>query len=143
MFDHPQRENTRRFVRRLKVLELNIESRDYDFLAMAGEIRQYCDKNQIPPKQANRIQLAFEELVQQMLMPALEAPRVQAVIEYAEADARATMTMRWNGPGYDVLKSEDELSRSLLLGITDDISYDTAAADGFTNCATLVFGERK
>ena len=38
IFDHPQRENTRRFVRRLKVLALNIESRDYDFLGMAGEI---------------------------------------------------------------------------------------------------------
>jgi amino acid ABC transporter ATP-binding protein, PAAT family (TC 3.A.1.3.-) len=39
IFDHPQRENTRRFVRRLKVLELNIESRDYDFPGHGGRDR--------------------------------------------------------------------------------------------------------
>ena len=34
VFDNPIREKTRRFIRHLKVLELNIESRDYDFLGM-------------------------------------------------------------------------------------------------------------
>ena len=39
IFEHPQREKTRRFVRRLMVLELNIESRDYDFGGGGGENR--------------------------------------------------------------------------------------------------------
>ena len=60
IFDHPRRENTRRFIRKLKVLELKIESRDYDFLGMAGEIQTYCSRNQIAPRTAGRIQLAFE-----------------------------------------------------------------------------------
>ena len=90
IFDHPQRENTRRFVRRLKVLELNIESRDYDFLGMAGEIETYCSKNQIAPKLANRVQLVFEEAMQ-LLMPALESPRIQAVCEYSGADGERGM----------------------------------------------------
>jgi polar amino acid transport system ATP-binding protein len=75
------------------VLELNIESRDYDFLGMTSEIDRYCNKNQIAPKLANRIRLAFEELVQQMLIPALESPRIQATIEYSEADERATILL--------------------------------------------------
>ena len=143
IFDDPQREKTRRFVRRLKVLELNIESRDYDFLGVAEEIVQYCSKNQLPPKQANRIRVAFEELVQQMLLPALESPRIQAVIEYAEADAHATMTVRYNGPQRDILESGDDLSRSLLMGMTSGVSYDQAAADGFANCLTFIFAEKK
>ena len=142
VFDNPLRENTRRFVRRLKVLELNIESRDYDFLGMAGEIDRYCNRNQIAPKLAGRIQLAFEELVQQMLIPALEKPLIQAVIEYSEADEQATMTVRYNGPRYDVLENGDELSRSLLAGIAKDVSYGAVDADDFTNGLTLVFGER-
>ena len=142
VFDHPQKENTRRFVRRLKVLELNITSRDYDFLGMAGEIDQYCNKSQIPPKLASRIRLAFEELVQQMLIPTLEQPRIQAVIEYAEADARATMTVRYNGEPYDVLENGDELSRTLLTGITADAFHEAADEDGFTNRLTLVFAEK-
>ena len=55
IFEHPRRENTRRFIRKLKVLELNIHSRDYDFLGMAGEIEAWCGKNQIAPRAANRI----------------------------------------------------------------------------------------
>ena len=139
VFDNPLRENTRRFVRRLKVLELNIESRDYDFLGMAGEIDQYCNKSQIPPKLASRIHLAFEELVQQMLIPALASPHIQATIEYSEADARATMTVRYNGAPYDVLEKGDALSRSLLTGITASASHEAADEDGFTNRLTLVF----
>lgn len=141
IFDKPQREKTRRFIRRLKVLELNIESRDYDFLGMAAQIDRYCNKNQIPPKQASHLQLAFEELVQQMLIPVLESPRIQVVIEYAETDQRATMTVRYNGPQYDILENGDALSRSLLMGITADISCETVAVDGFSNCLTLVFAE--
>ena len=34
IFERPQRENTRRFIKKLKVLELNIASRDYDFLGI-------------------------------------------------------------------------------------------------------------
>ena len=41
IFDHPEKENTRRFIRRLKVLELEIPNRDYDFLGMTGQISEY------------------------------------------------------------------------------------------------------
>jgi len=143
VFDNPLRENTRRFVRRLKVLELNIENRDYDFLGMAGEIDQYCNKNQIPFRQASWIRLAFEELAQQMLIPALEKPRIQAVIEYSEAEEQATMAVRYNGDRYNVLENGDELSRSLLTGITAGLSWEAADEDGFTNRLTLMFGEKK
>ena len=76
IFDHPTRDNTRRFIRQLKVLELNIENRDCDFLGMASQIETYCNKNQIAPKTAAHIQLSFEETVERLLMPALEAPRI-------------------------------------------------------------------
>ena len=123
IFDHPQRENTRRFVRRLKVLELNIESRDYDFLGMAGEIETYCSKNQIARKQANRVQLVFEE-VMGLLLPALESPRVQAVCEYSEQTERAEWTIRYAGPRLDITRSEDDLALTVLRGMTLSISYD-------------------
>ena len=137
VFDHPKRENTRRFVRRLKVLELSIASRDYDFPGMVGEISRYCGKNQIRKKLSNHIQLAFEELVHQMLIPSLEDSRIQTVIEYSEAEDRATMTVRYNGPRLDVLKLEDELPRSVLQGVVSEIDYDESGQSEFTNQITL------
>ena len=123
IFDHPQKENTRRFIRKLKVLELSIESRDYDFLAMAGEIDRYCEKNQISWKMANRIHLAFEELIQQTLVPALEEPVVHLAVEYSEAEESAVMTIRYNGQAFDVTGLEDELSRKVLKSAVSEMTY--------------------
>ena len=122
IFDHPRREKTRQFVRRLKVLELNIETRDYDFLGMAAQIQNYCDRNQIAPKLANRIQLVFEE-VMRMLAPALEKPGIQATVEYSEASEAAEWLIRYPGKPYNVAAAEDELALALLKGMTDDIEY--------------------
>ncbi len=140
VFDAPQREKTRRFVQRLKVLELHIESRDYDFLGMAGEIAQYCGKNQLSQKLSNRVQLAFEELVQQMLLGALEQPRIDVIVEHAQAEERTTLTVRYNGPQMDVTESADELSLMVLRGMVTDMSY-SATGDG--DCANQLVLELK
>ena len=123
IFEHPRRENTRRFVRKLKVLELNIASKDYDFLGMASQIEGYCSRNQIPKKLASRILLAFEETVGQILVPALEQPRVQAVVEYAGETENAEWTIRCNGPRRDPTAADDALSLAVVRGIAEVIEY--------------------
>ena len=123
IFGHPLQESTRRFVRRLKVLELNIESRDYDFLGMAGEIQTYCSRNQIAPRTAGRIQLAFEETVNRLLFPALENPQIRAVAEYSEETESAVWTIRYGGPRFNALETGDDLAHSVLEGITEDMAY--------------------
>jgi polar amino acid transport system ATP-binding protein len=133
IFDHPQREKTRRFVNRLKVLELTIESRDYDFLGMAGEIAQYCNKSQITPVLTNRIQLAFEESVSRLLVPSLKDPRIQAVVEYSEEAESAVWTIRYGGPRFDALKSADDLALSVLKGTTEEMAYSWTENDELQN----------
>ena len=125
VFDNPQREKTRRFVRRLEVLELEIDSRDYDFLGMAGQIAQYCQKSQIAPKLTNRIQLAFEE-VTRLLMPRLDPPHIQAVCEYSRQTECAEWTIRYNGPRFDPTDrpgEKPELEMSVLKGIAQTVDY--------------------
>ena len=123
IFDHPQKENTRRFIRKLKVLEMNIDSKDCDFFGMDAQIEQYCNKNQIPYKTAHRVRLAFEELVQQMLIPALAQPDIQTVIEYSEAEESAVLTVRYNGPAFDVTKWGEELPLKVLQSAVTEMAY--------------------
>ena len=137
IFENPQRENTRRFVQRLKVLELHIDSRDYDFLGMAGEIAQYCGKNQMAPKLTNRMGLIFEELVQQQLMSVLEQPRIEVVVEYAQVEERATLTARYNGPHRDVTQEGDELSLALLKGMVTQMQYSERDDPQYPNQVVL------
>ena len=136
IFDHPQKENTRRFVRRLKVLELNIESRDYDFLEMAGEIEAWCGKNQIAPKLKSRVQLVFEEAMG-LLVPMLGTPRVQAVCEYSEATEGTEWTFLYAGPHCDVTALDDDLALAVLKGMAEGIDYEWREGAELPNLLTL------
>ena len=140
IFEHPERENTRRFIHRLKVLEQDIAGKEYDYAAAAAEIVWYCSRNQIPARIAGRIQLAFEETVQQLLMPALEAPLIRVVTEYSEAEEQAVMTVRYNGPERDVTQAGDELSVAMLKGIASGISWSATGDSTYPNGLEIVIG---
>ncbi len=124
IFDNPQREKTRRFIRKLKVLELNIESRDYDFLGMVSEIEQYCIKNQIDRKTAAKIHLVFEEFVNNIIIPNSEHPRVDVIVEYSDTDESTVIDIAYGGSKFDATKEGDELSLSLLRGTLAKMTYD-------------------
>lgn len=123
IFDHPQNEKTRRFVRKLKVLELNITSLDYDFLAMESEIDKYCVKNRIPWKTAHYLHLAFEEVIQQLLIPALKNPEIQTAIEYSDTGESVEMNVRYRGPSLDITRRGDKLSLNVLKSTASETEY--------------------
>ena len=124
IFDRPEKELTRRFIRRLKVLELNVDSREYDFIGAGAEIDRYCLKNDIPPRTKYRIRLAFEELVQQMLLPVLERTPLSVTVEYADAQQLSTVTVRYGGERFDPAQGENELSYKVLKSSVEELSYD-------------------
>ena len=138
IFDDPQRENTRRFIRKLKVLELNIETRDYDFPGTVSEIDRYCNKNQIAPKTAQRIQLAFEETVQNLLLPVLKQPKIRGTVEYSEAEESTVMTLFYNGDHYDVTKKGDELSLAVLHSAVSEMIWNSEGEGDFPNKLQLM-----
>lgn len=136
IFENPQGENTRRFIRKLKVLELDIDSRDYDFRMSMSAIDQYCNKNQIPPKMAYRIQQVYEELVHQMLLPILKEPHIHVGIEYSESDESTDFSVIYNGEPYDVTEKGDPISLSILKSTAAEITY-TLGTDEYCNKVTL------
>ena len=123
IFDHPEKELTRRFIKKLKVLELTIDSRDFDFLGAGSEIDRYCMQNDIPSRTKYRIRLAFEELVQQMLQPILGIVPVRVTAEYAEAEQEATVTVAYGGERFDPSEGENELSYRILSRSVEELTY--------------------
>ena len=123
IFDHPQKERTRRFIRRLKVLELRIDSRDFDFIGAGTEIDRYCLQNDIDPKKKYRISLAVEELVQQILFAKYESPDVRVTVEYAPDGQSVDIAAEYAGESFDPREDGDGLSLTLLNGIAERIGY--------------------
>lgn len=122
IFEHPRQELTRRFIRRLKVLELKIDSRAYDFIAAGEEIDRYCMLSDIPARIRYRIRLAFEELVQQILLPSGHLP-VCVTTEYTAESGQATVDVAYGGERFDPAEGENELSYRVLKKSMDELDY--------------------
>lgn len=132
IFEHPRREKTRRFVYRLKAIEFDIKGRSCDFPGMIGEIMAYCIRNQIERKLAGHIQLTFEE-VTQLLLAALDDPRIHAVCEYSENTGIAEWTFLYNGPQFNVMASDNDLALSVLKGVTEHAAYTRLEGNEYSN----------
>ena len=134
VFDNPQRDRTRQFIRRLKVLEFSVDSPDYDFIGAGSEIDRYCQSNMIPARVKYRIRLAFEELVQQMLWSVLKERPLTVTVEYAEAEETATVTVRYGGEKYDPATGDNALSYKVLKSSVEELTYgfDPSAETGNT-----------
>ena len=122
IFDNPQKEKTRRFVYKLKVLTMTINSKNYDFLSMVTQIETYCNKNQIPATIAKHIQLSFEEM-SQLIISQSKNPQIQAICEYYQEQENANWIISYSGPSNNIMENNEELGLKVLKGITEEISY--------------------
>nr|WP_026527835.1 amino acid ABC transporter ATP-binding protein [Butyrivibrio sp. VCD2006] len=123
IFDNPKKEKTRRFVKRLKVIEIDIDSKTYDYLGTQSLIEDYCVKNQVPYKLAKQIHLAFEEAVHQCIVNTMDKPMVHLSIEYSEEKENAAFVLWYGGEQYDLFEDGDEISVSILKKIVRDEKY--------------------
>ena len=130
IFDHPQKELTRRFIKKLRVLELYIDSREYDFIGAGAEIDRYCLQNDMAPKDKFRVRLVIEELVQQILLPRLEQPQIRVLIEHGAQEKTTAVTVVYGGVRFDPNDTDNELSLITLKSAAEEIryAYDPEAA---------------
>lgn len=133
IFDHPQKELTRRFVRHLKVFEVEIDSAQFDFIKTVAALDHYGYKNRIPPKKVYRIQSLFEELVEQILLPELADPRISFSLEYYEAEDRISALVLYNGKPFDPRETDNFLSWKLVKNLAEDIRYSAVNEAAYTN----------
>ena len=141
IFDHPKRENTRRFIRQLKILSLEIDEADYDYATIAVEISRYCLSNRIPPMLSARVQLAFEELIHQLMVPAVHDLKALVTIEFSQKEKRVEMTVDFNGPTMKSTQGLDDLSLTLLKSMASEIHYTPTGAEDYPNRLELKIRE--
>ena len=134
IFDHPEKELTRRFIRRLKILELYIESHNHDTLGTGSEIDRYCIQNDIPPRMKYLMHLIFEEVVQQILLPVLQNPKIRVTIEYCGEDSGFEITFLYNGALFDPIDSKNNLSYILIKNMTSKLTHTAHEEEPYTNC---------
>ena len=122
IFEHPANENTRRFIQNCKVLKLIIPNGNYDFYGAESEINLYCIKNRISIRINKRIQLAFEELINNILLGKDSARNILCEVDYSEATEHAVMNISYDGDPFTKTR-EDSLIVAVLESAVSDIKY--------------------
>lgn len=142
IFDDPQKELTRRFVRKLKVFELTIRGMDFDFIGAGNDLDVYCLTNDIPRRTKYRIKLAVEEIVQQILLPRGSFYPIRVVVEYSAAEETATVTISYFGDRFDPADGENRLSYDMLKKSVSDIRFTFDQTAEQPNKVTVLIRER-
>ena len=120
VFDHPKKELTRRFMKSLKVLEIVIDDPNFDYPGALSRIIEYCSKNRIPGRTATNIQLVFEELLYQILLPELTEVDLVFAVEYSETDGTEVL-ITYHGDPIDLEGAENDLALAIVKGIALDM----------------------
>lgn len=119
IFDNPARERTRAFVRRLKTYEIDITSLTFDFIEVNTGIEEFGRRHMLSQKQINGIQLIFEELCVQTLLPRSESVfPLKFTCSISELDGVCQVDVEYGGPLFNpFVDLADELSIIMVLGL--------------------------
>ena len=143
IFDNPKRNKTKIFINNLKLLILDIESKNPDWWALDSEIDEYNIKNRISQKGGTRLKLAFEELVREIIINKLVDPKINIVVEYSNNKETLKMTVKYNGEVFDPKDTENELSYHVLKTTMSDINYIEVKDDEvFKNKVELIINNK-
>jgi polar amino acid transport system ATP-binding protein len=123
IFENPQREKTRAFVKRLRTLEYSIKSVDFDIYELNSKINEFGRSNFLTAKQINNLQLIIEEVVINNILK--KTPNIQIQISYFEVDDKLIIGFEYDGEKFNPYESDDEdiLSMLLVRQLTDSVQY--------------------
>ena len=123
IFESPKREKTRVFIKRLKQLELAIESADFDFIGDSAQIEQFCRDNTVPDKMRRDLTLVFEEVIVQGIAMRGNVFPVNVMIELSEADDSVKLNAAYGGESFDPITQGDELSAMIVKKATSSVEH--------------------
>ena len=128
IFQNPQREKTRMFIRKLKVFSYSITSRGFDMVAMNVQIELFCQKYNIDSRKINHIQLVLEELILEVSGEAEDKKqlKIDYTIEHSEEKGEILITFCYEGEFQNPFEHEEEsdnLGMVLITGVAKNFNH--------------------
>ncbi|MFI3173102.1 MAG: ABC transporter permease subunit [Eubacteriales bacterium] len=124
IFEHPQKEKTIIFVKRLRTYSKNITNKEFDFIELNTEIEEWGRKQFLAQREIVKIQLAFEEIVMGLIINKLPQEfAVEFVTKYSEIDASIEISIVYDGAEWNPLDDTDEIAMKMLSKMFADIQY--------------------
>lgn len=123
IFDHPVKEKTRIFIKRLKQLPLVIESKDFDFINYSSQLEQFGRENSMTDKTVRNLMLLFEETITQGIAARSDTFPISVMAELSEADDIVVLEAVYGGEKFDPIKDGDKISAAIAENASDSMEH--------------------
>ncbi len=139
IFEHPKLPRTQSFVNRLRHFHYEISGGDFDLIALAASVDQFCQKYGLSKNYSFTSQLLLEELLTvlaEKFYPA-DMPAVDISMEYSETVGKLKLSLSYLGEKFDIINHGlDEIQYKLVVGKTQSREY--AFADGVNHLQIFI-----
>lgn len=138
IFDAPQREKTRRFISKLKEMDLTLDSPDVDYDEIMVKVRQFGREAMLDKRRQHDLMLCIEELALQSILEELVLqntaegdPRpvpsgfpLRVHAEHSETDDAVVLELSWGGKQFDPICDGNQMSAAIVRHLASDLSYN-------------------
>jgi len=138
IFDHPKKEKTKAFIRKLKIFNYEIHSKGFDIVTMNAQIELFCQKYNIEAKKVYHIQLVLEELIQEIFKNCYTnlQPELDYTIEYSDENKEISITINFRSEFFNPFDESGDDEYNLGMVLVNSISNNTEHL--FDNKNTLI-----
>ena len=134
IFDNPQREKTARFIKRVKVFEKDITSKNFDFIGFNTSLEEFGRRSGISQKSIYHMQSVFEELCVQIIIAEMSNEfKLNITVEYSQEEESILMQAKYNGKTFNPINSDNILSLKIAQNAAESIEYSEISEDEYTN----------
>ena len=137
IFENPERTRTRRFVRALRVLEFDVQSKDFDFIGTHTTMADFAYRNGIDSALQVRMQSIMEELFQMVIIQPREENRMHISFEYNHSEKAISGIVRFSGPKVDPDDPMYFFSWPIIVMRASEVEIEDIEEDGYTNKVLL------
>ena len=127
IFKKPNKEKTKKFVKRMTDFEYVINEENKDFLPIQYRVESFCQKNEMPVGEMKKVKAIVEEALFNIALPLYRrcnSPEKSIVlrIEYSALLKDTRILIMWEDLEADYLRDEFEIPRVLIKHYADSIS---------------------
>ena len=115
LFANPKKSKTRAFLRRIEMLNLELNKNDFDLYNFQSKVLAFAEKQLLEAKQLKSLQLVLEELLTNIIFPEIGSLTLE--IGISEETKNTEISAIWQGENKNPLESDSEageLARMIL-----------------------------
>ena len=137
IFENPDRTRTRRFVHALRVLEFDVESKDFDFIGTQTSFEEFAYRNGVPRDLLSRLESIMEELFQMVIIQPKENNVMHVSFEYNNKEKSLDGVVRFSGPKLDPDDPHYFISWPIIVRRSSEISFSEIDDGPYTNVVNI------